>query len=118
MTTSNLGSMTGTTDARLRSPEVANRLGISGRDVYRLIFSGDLDGRPDADGIVFVTETSVVAYLVAHGIGNVSSNLSNEPRRTGPDGGGPTAPETGDEPHEHGRRRMGPDVLDRDPWGS
>ena len=102
------------TDARLRSPEVARRLGIDGPDVYRLIFAGELDGRPDADGIVYVSEASVEA----HGVGNVSNNLSNEPRRTGPDDGGPTAPETGDEPHEHGRRRMGPDVPDRDPWGS
>lgn len=56
---------------RLRSPEVARRLGLSGAEVYQLIFSGQLDGRPDREGIVYVTETSVTAYLQAHGAGNV-----------------------------------------------
>jgi hypothetical protein len=49
---------------------VARRLGISGEDVYQLVFSGELDGRPDADGIVYVSESSVEAYLQAHGRGS------------------------------------------------
>lgn len=47
----------------LRSTEVARRLGISGEEVYRLIFAGELDGRPDHEGIVRVSETSVEQYL-------------------------------------------------------
>lgn len=58
--------MSHVTDARLRSPEVARRLGIGGVDVYRLIFDGELDGRPDRDGIVCVSEASVAAYLFRH----------------------------------------------------
>lgn len=61
--------MTRTTDARIRAPEAAKRLGIRGRDVYRLIFAGELDGGPDEDGIVYVTEVSVQAYLDRHGKG-------------------------------------------------
>lgn len=66
--------MASPTDAKLRSPEAAKRLGISGRDVYRLIFAGELDGRPDADGIVFINEASVDAYLERHGFGNVAGS--------------------------------------------
>jgi len=58
--------MSNVTDARLRSPEDARRLGIGGDDVYRLIFDGELDGRPDRDGIVYVSEASVAAYLTTH----------------------------------------------------
>ena len=36
---------------------------------------------------------------------NVSNNLSNEPRRIGPDDGGGPAPETPVDLHQHGRRR-------------
>ena len=35
----------------------------------------------------------------------VSNNLSNEPRRTGPDDGGRTVAETAPDLHRHGRRR-------------
>ena len=59
-----------TTDARLRSPEAAKRLGVSGRTVYRLIFAGELAGRPDEDGIVYVSEMSVNQYLERHGFGH------------------------------------------------
>jgi len=58
--------MSHVTDARLRSPEVARRLGIGGDDVYRLIFNGELDGLPDREGIVYVSEASVAAYASAH----------------------------------------------------
>jgi hypothetical protein len=51
---------------RLGSIEVASRLGISGEEVYRLIFAGELDGRPDADGIVHVSEASVEQYQQSH----------------------------------------------------
>lgn len=54
-------------DAGLRTPEVARRLGISGAEVYRLIFGGDLTGRPDDEGIVRVTRTSVEEYLRRRG---------------------------------------------------
>lgn len=54
--------MADVTATRLRTPEVARRLGITGDEVYRLIFAGELDGRPDRDGIVYVTETSLEGY--------------------------------------------------------
>ena len=47
----------------LTTPEVGRRLGITAGGVYRLIFAGDLDGRPDSEGKVRVSEASVVAYL-------------------------------------------------------
>ena len=99
-------------------PKVARRLGIDGRDVYRLIFDGELDGRPDADGIVYVSEASVEAYLETHGTENVSNNLSNELRRTGPDDAGRAEPETPSDLHEHGRSRTTPDVPERKTPGS
>jgi len=40
----------------------------------------------------------------------VSNNLSNEPRRTGPDDAGRTDAETAADLHQHGRRRTHPDV--------
>lgn len=36
---------------------------------------------------------------------NVSNNLSNEPRRTGPDGAGSAAPARAGKPHDSGRGR-------------
>lgn len=92
--------MTETTSAGLRSPEVASRLGINGRDVYRLIFAGELDGRPDADGIVFTTEASVEAYLQAHGRGYVSHNVTTAPRRPAPHDGERTDAEASADLHE------------------
>lgn len=53
-------------ESGLGSIEVAARLGISGEEVYLLIFAGELDGRPDSEGIVRVTETSVERYLRTH----------------------------------------------------
>lgn len=108
--------MTAAADTRLRTPEVARRLGIPGADVYQLIFAGELDGRPDREGIVHVTEASVVAYLQAHGAGNVSNNMSNESRRTSPNDGGRTVGEDASDLHEHGRRRTRTD--DRGPTSS
>ncbi len=67
----------------LRAPEVAERLGLRGRDVYRLIFSGELDGRPDSDGIVRVSKASVESYLEAHGHENRSYS-GDDPKVTGP----------------------------------
>jgi len=97
------------TSAGLRSPDVARRLGIDGADVYRLLFAGELDGGPGTDGLVYISEASVDAYLERHGFGNVSNNLSNEPRRTGPDDAGRTSSETAADLHQHGRRRTKPD---------
>lgn len=54
-------------DAGLRTPEVARRLGISGAEVYGLIFNGDLAGRPDDEGVVRVTRASVEEYLQRRG---------------------------------------------------
>ncbi len=72
----------------IRSPEAAERLGIRGRDVYMMLFAGELDGGPDRDGLVYFDEASIDRYLERHGFGvvaetsdgtsNGSSNGSNE----------------------------------------
>lgn len=56
------GSLVTVADDRLTVPEVARRLGLSGPDVYQLIFSGELDGGPDEDGAVYVTTEALAAY--------------------------------------------------------
>ncbi len=65
-------------DTWLRAPEVARRLGVLGAEVYELIFVGELDGQPDRNGIVHVTEASVRSYLNAHGGEDGSSRSSRE----------------------------------------
>ena len=68
----------------IRSPEAAERLGIRGRDVYMMLFAGELDGGPDRDGLVYFDEASIDRYLERHGYGvvaetsNGTSNGSNE----------------------------------------
>lgn len=59
-------------DGGVRSPEAAKRLGIRGRDVYRLLFEGELDGGPGRDGMVYFDEASIDAYLKRHGFGVVA----------------------------------------------
>ena len=44
-------------------PEAARRLGLPGDDVYRLIFRGVLAAGPQDDGAVYVSVTSLEAYL-------------------------------------------------------
>lgn len=71
-------------DEGIRSPEAAERLGIRGRDVYMMLFAGELDGGPGRDGLVYFDEASIERYLEHHGYGvvaepsNGSSNGSNE----------------------------------------
>lgn len=71
-------------DEGIRSPEAAERLGIRGRDVYMMLFAGELDGGPDRDGLVYFDEASIDRYLERHGHGvvaetsNGASNGSNE----------------------------------------
>lgn len=71
----------------IRSPEAAERLGIRGRDVYMMLFAGELDGGPDRDGLVYFDEASIERYLERHGYGvvaetsNGSSNGSVAPGR-------------------------------------
>ena len=57
--------MTGSLVSKLRTPDVARRLGITGREVYELIFSGELRGGPGSDGLVYVDAADVDAYLLA-----------------------------------------------------
>jgi len=102
----------------LRSPEVARRLGIDGADVYRLLFAGELEGGPGVDGLVYMSEASVEAYLERHGFGNVSNNLSNEPRRTGPDVAGRRGVDKPADLHQRGRRRTHPDDHETQSGGS
>ncbi len=42
--------------------EAAERLGLEGREVYHLIFNGELDGGPGRDGRVHVPEAAIIAY--------------------------------------------------------
>jgi len=77
-------------DEGLRSPEAATRLGIRGRDVYRMLFEGELDGGPGRDGMVYFDEASIDAYLERHGFGVVaepSTGSSTGSSKTGPDEG-------------------------------
>ena len=68
----------------IRSPEAAECLGIHGRDVYMMLFAGELDGGPDRDGLVYFDEASIDRYLERHGYGvvaetsNGTSNGSTE----------------------------------------
>ncbi len=90
-------------DGGVRSPEAAERLGLRGRDVYDLLFAGKLDGGPGRDGMVYFDEASIEAYLGRYGFGNLSNNLSNEPRRTDPDDAGRTSADRAADLHPHGR---------------
>jgi hypothetical protein len=60
-----VGSVSGT-DAQITVPEAARRLGLPGDDVYRLIFRGQLVGRPREDGAVYVSVASLHEYLTKH----------------------------------------------------
>jgi hypothetical protein len=109
-------------DGGVRSPEAAQRLGLRGRDVYRLLFAGELDGGPGRDGMVYFDEASVDAYLAAHGRGDWSNIWSNEPRRTDPDDAGRTGSEAGSTDAKSGpdqdvggRTRTRPDRPPRGP---
>ncbi len=50
----------------LRTPEVGRRLGITTGEVYDLIFDGQLDGKPDVDGLVVIAASEVERYRLAH----------------------------------------------------
>ena len=80
-TRSSLGLVVEVASTGLRSPEVARRLGVDGADVYRLLFAGELEGAPGSDGLVYISEASVEAYLNRYGFGMVSIE-PREPRRT------------------------------------
>ena len=64
----------------------------------------------------FVAEVSRLVDLPD--VGNVSNNLSNEPRRTGPDDGGRVPTETPADLHLHGRRQTTPDPPEPHPSDS
>ena len=44
----------------------ARRLGITPEAVYCLVFEGALAGRPDADGVVHITEQAIIQYERSH----------------------------------------------------
>jgi len=44
-------------------PEAARRIGVQTEDAYLLIFEGALDGRPDHDGVVRVSDRAIAEYL-------------------------------------------------------
>jgi excisionase family DNA binding protein len=50
-------------DELLTTTEAARRLAIEPEDVYRLIFAGELEGDPDSEGVVRISEGAVAAYL-------------------------------------------------------
>ena len=47
---------------KLTIPEVARRLSMDGPDVYELIFNGELEGGPEGDGGVYVSEGAIADY--------------------------------------------------------
>lgn len=47
----------------LSVPEAARRLEISTERAYELILGGDLEGRPDSDGVVRVTSEALEQYV-------------------------------------------------------
>ena len=53
-------------DELLTTPEAARRLKMDGADVYRLIFAGELDGKPDRTGQVKIAASEVERYRLAH----------------------------------------------------
>jgi hypothetical protein len=50
-------------DTHVSVPEAARRIGVHTEDAYKLIFEGSLDGRPDHDGIVRVSDRAIAEYL-------------------------------------------------------
>ena len=48
--------------AKMTIPEVARRLSMDGPDVYELIFNGELEGSPEGDGGVYVSEAALADY--------------------------------------------------------
>jgi hypothetical protein len=53
-------------DQLLTTPEAGRMLGIEPEDIYRLIFAGELDGKPDRTGQVKITASEVERYRSAH----------------------------------------------------
>lgn len=49
-------------DRRLTTPDAAQRPGLEPEDIYRLLFDGELEGGPGADGIVRVSEGVIAEY--------------------------------------------------------
>ena len=50
----------------LRTPEAGRRLGIDTRQVYDLIIAGELDGKPNEEGLVVVAASEIERYRSAH----------------------------------------------------
>ena len=50
----------------VRTPEAGRRLGVTTREVYDLIFSGQLDGKPNAEGLVVIAASEIERYCLAH----------------------------------------------------
>jgi hypothetical protein len=53
-------------DELLTTPQAGRILGIEPEDVYRLIFAGELDGKPDRTGQVKIAASEVERYRLAH----------------------------------------------------
>lgn len=51
------------TNELLSTTEAAHRLGVTPEDVYRLLFAGELEGRPDEEGVVRISIQAVEDYL-------------------------------------------------------
>ena len=74
--------------------------------------------RANAPHQVLAASLRLDGFLGEGETANVSNNLSNEPRRTGPDDGGRTVAETAADLHRHGRRRTTADPPGRRSAGS
>ena len=54
------------TEELVTTPEAGRRLGITGREVYDLIFAGELDGKPDDTGQVKIATSEIERYRLSH----------------------------------------------------
>jgi hypothetical protein len=54
------------TDDRVTVPEAARRFSMDGVHLYELILNGDVEGRPDRDGQVLVSVSSIEMFLKRH----------------------------------------------------
>ena len=81
---------------------------------------GHLEASVFGDRVGFTRQfvAAVAALVDVPEAGYVSNNLSNEPRRTGPDDGGRAAARNVADLHEHGRRRTTTDPPGRHPSDS
>ncbi len=99
-------------------------IGVAGLSIGSCVYGLDgwsyIDAAELEDRATFIRRVVTEVGFLRDGLvgENVSNNLSNEPRRTGPDDGGRTVAETAPDLHRHGRRRTTADPPGRRSSGS